>query len=146
MPTIARLNLLDAIAALPYKTVVEYSLWLPAVESLPGLAQGTWGEWVELTRPYTCSKPKDSTRAITSGGEEYIKALSVYCPTDLPPEVFTPGGRTCRIRCSWKIVANVPQFRDDDVYRVMDFRTWDDVSNHCELFCRRDLGEAEGQA
>jgi hypothetical protein len=127
--------------------VVQYSMWTPDPSpTLSGMVEGTWGTWTDLPRPYVVSKTKAPTRALTSGGDEYIKALSLYCSTRLVPENLAPTTRSCRIRISNSVLLGVPQFAADDVFRVMEIRTWEEVSDHAEIACTRDLGEAQVQA
>jgi hypothetical protein len=133
---IAKLFLTDAIKALPFQPKVQYSLWLADVKTLPGHVQGHWGPWVDLPRPHTISKPTGDTQRVGPGGNNYILALSVYCAIGLPVEMVGPPARTARIRYDG----------DSYVYRVMEIRTWGDVSDHAEIHCRRSLGESDTQA
>jgi hypothetical protein len=146
MPTLGMLSLTDAIKALPQAAIVQVSIWQPAMISLPGLVQGEWGPWIELSRPYTVSwNSAATTYTVTTGGEEYLKACSVYCTGGLPIELVQPSSRTARVRVG-ALVNGVAVFKPEDVYRVMEVRSWPAVSDHAEIHCRRDLGEAAVQA
>lgn len=140
MPGVVTLTLSDALAVLPSGATVYYSLWepVPGPPRLPGYVEGKWGEWIELNpRPYTCSKPTGETQRVTAGGNMYILALSVYCLAGLPVELVGPPNgrpRTCRIKSNG----------DPYVYRVMEIRTWQPISDHAEIHCKRSTGEAKG--
>lgn len=143
--TVTTFPLTDAIKALPSGAVVEVALWNASASTLPGLVQGSWGPWIALMRPYTVSINAATTRYTlpVGGGDEYIKACSVYCTGGLPVELVP--SRTARVRVG-KLVNKVPVFPADDLYRVMEIRTWPNISDHAELHCKRDLGEAAIQA
>lgn len=130
--------LTDALAALPQAPKVEYSLWVPKPQTLPGHVQGDWGPWIALAPgPYTISKPTDETQRTSAGGYLYLLALSVYCPAGIPIELAgAPAGppRTARVRYNG----------DPYVYKVEEVRTWMPVSNHAEIHCGRFTGESKG--
>lgn len=143
--TIKTLRLTDAIKALPSGHIVEYALWAAAGSSLPGFVQGTWGPWIVCPRPYTVTIRAATTRyTVTSGGDEYIRACTVYCTGGLPVELLPPATRSARVRVG-RMLVGVAVF-GPDYYRVMEIRTWPDTSDHAEIHCKRDLGEAPGQA
>lgn len=125
-----KLDLLNtAIATLQCETAILVELWQP-LPSRPPLNNGTWGRPEVLPAPFSVSIPQDTTVLVSPAGQEYVLAVKIYCDAGEAVAKLFPSERRARITYNGV------------KYRVMEFRTWDPTSNHAEVLCRLDKGDA----
>lgn len=123
----------DALGALP-NDEVDFALWIPsATPTLPGYLQGAWGPWQRLPGNTVVSVSAADTRKLTSGGDEFLLACTVYCAHGYPVELIPASERSAKVR-----YAGAP----GEEFRVMNRRVWGNTSDHLELQCERILREA----